>query len=112
MIRVELERNPAGKITGFRVEGHAGYKEKGEDVVCAAVSVLTQTAVISMRKLLHAEPAALQVEEGYLLCRIKDAGNSVKDREMQLILSSMALGLEETAREYGDYLELKYRESI
>ena len=26
--------------TGFRIEGHAGYADEGEDIICAGISVL------------------------------------------------------------------------
>ena len=33
-----------GKPIGFDAHGHTGYAECGEDIVCAAVSAITQTA--------------------------------------------------------------------
>ena len=45
MIQV-TERN--GLIT---VSGHANYKPTGEDIVCAAISTLTQTFIESLTKL-------------------------------------------------------------
>ena len=38
MITVEYDRT----IPSMRVYGHAGYAEKGSDIVCAAVSALSQ----------------------------------------------------------------------
>ena len=32
-----------GKPIGFDAHGHTGYAECGEDIVCAAVSAITQT---------------------------------------------------------------------
>ena len=34
-----------GKFSGFRVSGHAGYADAGEDIVCAAVSSAVQLTV-------------------------------------------------------------------
>ena len=31
---------------GFEIEGHAGYAQKGSDIICAAVSALSQTCRI------------------------------------------------------------------
>lgn len=36
---------------GISVEGHAEYAEPGKDIVCAAVSVLTQTLIASLETL-------------------------------------------------------------
>lgn len=38
MITVEYDRT----VPSLRVYGHAGYAEKGSDIVCAAVSALSQ----------------------------------------------------------------------
>ena len=35
----------SGKIHGFRVKGHSGYAGAGSDIVCAAVSAMTQLVV-------------------------------------------------------------------
>ncbi len=32
-------------IVGFESKGHAGYAESGHDIICAAVSILTQNTV-------------------------------------------------------------------
>ena len=37
MIRAEFLQSE-GRYKGFRVKGHAGYADKGQDIVCSAVS--------------------------------------------------------------------------
>ncbi len=34
-----------GKFSGFRISGHSGYADVGEDIVCASVSSAVQFAV-------------------------------------------------------------------
>lgn len=36
---------------GIKVSGHAGYAQHGQDIVCAAVSALTQTLIRSIEDL-------------------------------------------------------------
>ena len=36
------------RIVGFEVSGHSGYADAGEDIVCAAVKVNAQEAVITL----------------------------------------------------------------
>ena len=45
MIRVTIYKNEKHECVGFKALGHAGYSENGQDVVCAAVSVLTINTV-------------------------------------------------------------------
>ncbi|MBQ8927988.1 MAG: ribosomal-processing cysteine protease Prp [Oscillospiraceae bacterium] len=45
MVRAVFERKN-GTLCGFRISGHAGYADAGEDIVCAAVSSAVQYATI------------------------------------------------------------------
>ena len=42
-VKVNLE-----SVTGFRIEGHAGYAKHGKDIVCAAVSALVMNTMNSI----------------------------------------------------------------
>jgi uncharacterized protein YsxB (DUF464 family) len=44
VIQVEIVVDHRGALQGFSVSGHAGSGPRGEDLVCAAVSVLFRTA--------------------------------------------------------------------
>ena len=50
MITVTICQSSEGEITGFSIQGHAGYAERGSDIVCAAVSVLAQNTVNSIEQ--------------------------------------------------------------
>ena len=50
MITVDLFKNEQGLITGYKVSGHAGFAAAGEDIVCGAVSVLTQTPILGLEQ--------------------------------------------------------------
>jgi uncharacterized protein YsxB (DUF464 family) len=52
MIRVDMVLDGEGLLKSCRVQGHAGAGSRGNDIVCAAVSVLTRTVVrvLSERK--------------------------------------------------------------
>jgi uncharacterized protein YsxB (DUF464 family) len=42
MTLVDLYRDgKSQEIVGFKVSGHAGFADAGEDIVCAAISTLT-----------------------------------------------------------------------
>ena len=54
MTRVEFF-DQDGRITGFSCSGHSGYAEEGSDIVCAAISALTQGAVIGLKEVIGLE---------------------------------------------------------
>jgi len=94
------------------VEGHAGFEQAGKDIVCAAVSVLTQAVVLGLKRIVEIEPDTLEINEGRLVCRIGEMRRSeehnYKHDQVQLLLSTMVLGLEETASSYPDHIIMEY----
>ena len=58
MVEVTFHAYPDGRM-GMRVEGHAGCGQKGQDIVCAAVSILTLTAARETERM---------YENGFLRC--------------------------------------------
>lgn len=100
---------------GFQALGHTGYAEPGNDIVCAAVSALTQTAVLGLTEILAID-CLVQVDEhkGSLLCLLPQ-GLSPQDRtQAQLVLKILYQGLLATEKEYGKHVSVKevpYREN-
>ena len=41
-------------MLGFSAKGHAGYADAGEDIVCAAISALTQATEYGLTEVIHA----------------------------------------------------------
>ena len=97
------------QIVGFRALGHAGYAESGEDIVCAAVSVLTINTMNSIETFTNAKSSfACDEESGMIDFRI--LGNPGKDAK--LLLDAMVLGLETIAEDnnYRNYMDITYEE--
>lgn len=107
MTRVEFYKTDLG-WQGFKALGHSGYAEHGEDIVCAAVSVLTQTAVLGLTELLGIE-GLVQIDEneGLLVCLLPPDLDEGVWEQAQLILDVLHLGLTATAKEYGNHVSVK-----
>ena len=100
MIRVTLHYHGA-YLTGFECKGHAGYAQSGQDIVCAAVSVLTTTCVNALESVANVKTHT-EVKEGLLKAHLpENAGH-----DAQVILLSMAQGLRDIADNYPQYLQL------
>ncbi|GHV67161.1 hypothetical protein AGMMS49928_03560 [Spirochaetia bacterium] len=50
MITIKAALDGEGLLRSCQVSGHAGAGKRGEDIVCAAVSVLTRTALRTLSK--------------------------------------------------------------
>ena len=70
MIRVSVYLGADGGITGFEVVDHAGMAPRGQDIVCAGVSALTDTAFLGLTKHLERE-VDFQAANGKLSVRLK-----------------------------------------
>ncbi len=99
----------AGRLVGFNAEGHCGYANSGEDIVCAAVSALLQTAVLGITQLVNC-PAAFEMEDGELYLMIDSSIKGDRLKQAELIIGTMQLGLRSIEEEYSDYLKLIERE--
>ena len=88
MIEIRVFTKSDGKITGFSVAGHSGTAERGQDIVWAGVSSLTQTALLGLVEYLHRE-VVYDVASGKLLVELKGSPDDLTEA----ILQSMLLGL-------------------
>ncbi|MDR3589308.1 MAG: ribosomal-processing cysteine protease Prp [Negativicutes bacterium] len=93
MINIQVYRNSAGEITGFAVNGHAGTAPHGQDIVCAGVAALTQTAVLGLERQLKRE-FTLDIAEGKLILELKKPPDALTEA----VLATMLLGLTEIAK--------------
>jgi len=105
MVKVDLSLDPEGKIIGFSITGHANFAPHGEDIVCAAVSAVAQTAVIGLQKYLDGLPEVKQ-QKGKLVCKLPANLPGEKRRIADAILNTMYWGLEAIQSEYKQYVKV------
>ena len=101
MIRVRIERDSTGRIQGFEAKGHAGAGPRGNDIVCAAVSVLTDSVFLGLDRHLKRE-MEWDADSGDISVRLKDA----PDELTEAILATLVLGLTEIQKIYPDKLRI------
>ena len=107
MTRIRIFRS-CGKITGFEAKGHSGYADEGSDIVCSAISVLTQSAVMGLIDV-AAIPAEYSVEDGSLSCNLPKL-DAEERKKADMILETMLLGLRSIQEDYHGYLKITERE--
>ncbi|TDX49001.1 ribosomal-processing cysteine protease Prp [Orenia marismortui] len=103
MITININRNQEGNVVSFFGDGHAEYAEYGQDIVCAAVSAIMQTAVFGLTNYLDFD-INIDVKDGWLKCKIDS--NIAKDLQVKSILETMVIGLKETEKSYSQYLKI------
>ena len=105
MTRVEIIHLNGGFI--FECTGHAGFAEKGKDIVCAGISALTMALAQRLREL-EAENI-LQIEycrfcEGEAYMEISFADSKICEMKASEVLETVRAGLEAIQSVYPENL--------
>ena len=101
MTTVAFFADADGALTGFEAKGHTGYAHAGEDIVCAAVSALTQSAMYGLTQVVKSPVDYEQRNNGAMLkVRFRpDAAKEDIDRG-QVLLQTLLGSLQAIARDY------------
>ncbi|MCQ4088166.1 ribosomal-processing cysteine protease Prp [Saccharibacillus sp. JS10] len=105
MVIVEILRLPDHKITGFKVEGHAGYADRGEDIVCSAISAITVGTVNSI-EVLAGTVMKTRMKNGFLSGTLPPIQSDELKAKAQVILESMVVMLTTIETSYREYIRL------
>ena len=109
MTVVDIFRDKQGRYSYFECRGHADDSAvEGEDIICAAISMLTINTINSLEMLAGADITYAAAEEGgELSCRFE----SPPDEKASLLVDSMLLGLQTVRSTYGgEYLVINLKE--
>ena len=87
MIHVTIFQNKYKECVGFQTEGHAEYADPGQDIVCAAASILVINTINAIEEF-------------------------TEDDASLLLLNTMILGLEQMVDDdnYAEYIDLTFEE--
>ncbi|MEG1716659.1 MAG: ribosomal-processing cysteine protease Prp [Lachnospiraceae bacterium] len=109
MIKVTILKNSKHECVGFKAVGHAGANIKGQDIVCAAASVLIINTINSIDKFSPDETTMVSDDEDGI---IDYSINGNPSDESTLLLKAMILGLEEMANDenYEQYIDMTFEE--
>lgn len=99
MIEIAI-RKRSEHIREVRVKGHGGGV-RGEDIVCAAVSAITQTALSGLL-FYGKDDVRWGMEKGTLWMNISERVKRENQEVFHIILSTMIIGLKKIAQEYPD----------
>lgn len=104
MVKAVIKRDGQGNIFAFDISGHAGAAQSGMDIYCAAISAITQTAVVGLQEYANVR-VDLQMEDGYLTCMLLNRQDASRE-DVKTITSTMLLGLKSFQKGNKRYLKL------
>lgn len=105
MTRVTV-RYEGDRIARLEAIGHAGEAEAGENIICAAVSVLMQTCVNAIEQIAGLTPRVTVDEARALIAVELPKLENAKARDAQIILRTTLLGLSDISHEYPQQVAL------
>lgn len=104
MITVSFFRDGNGKVTRITASGHSGYAERGNDIVCAAVSTLVQTAYLAIADITDKITFDKDEAKAYFGFTVGD----VDDRhDIDIIIRAVTVGLKDLACGYPQHIKLE-----
>jgi hypothetical protein len=103
LITIRVLLSGPDRIVGYEVSGHAGFAHAGTDIVCAAVSILAENLIPSLRHLAGTEPEVRQ-ELGFFSVRLD--GGSVDERAAILTASAL-LGFRSIAERFPENVSIE-----
>ncbi|MDD3746059.1 MAG: ribosomal-processing cysteine protease Prp [Anaerostipes sp.] len=108
MTNITFYQDHLGVIHSLKAEDHAGFAEEGQDIVCAAVSVLITNFVNSLEQLASIKPQ-VGMQEGEDV-EIHVVFPEELTDQGKLLLDSFILGLTYLEHEYQSYVKVIYEE--
>ena len=100
-----------GALVGYRARGHTGFAAAGEDIVCAAISALTQTTLNGLQNVLKA-PVAAEIDDQSALLEAKmtPEANEKQLEQAQILLETLLQGLQAIERSYPRNVRIFFEE--
>ena len=97
-------------IVSVECDGHTAYGEYGEDIVCAALSSIVQTAVLGLMSV-----AGINIDwkrddsRGYLKLVIPSGLTELQTIQADAILNTMLCGVSDLYQGFSDFIELEVK---
>lgn len=110
MVKVQVYRDRNGQVLTFQLSGHARGRRSGEyDLVCAAISAVTQTALLGLGEYVGLyDRLEYQIDEdGWLYCRLPESLTPDERLRTDAIIETMLIGLRSIEKEFSNNLKVE-----
>ncbi len=87
-------------IENVTIEGHSNFAPKGQDIVCAAVSAISEGSLNAIIEMTKMKPD-FEMKDGYLNM------NFSADEKVQTIVRVMLIQLKTVEEAYSKYIHIK-----
>lgn len=107
MVTVDFKKKSCNLVS-VTLKGHAESVDEGYDLVCCAVSSISQTILIGIVEVLKLK-IDYSIDDGFLSFSLEDL--SIDEiKECQVLMETMLLGLKSVELNYDEYIKVKVEE--
>lgn len=89
-----------GQVVQFRCSGHAGYADRGQDIICAAVTSAVQMTANALTECAHL-PAVVTATEGEIAIEYTGGGKTA-----QILFDSLHLQLTLLMQDHPKHIQV------
>lgn len=104
MTKVTIHKT-SDRIVGFIIDGHTGFANSGEDIVCASLSLLAYTVINSLNIVAEIDAEDINYEINEELGYLEVKTNNINDKS-DVIYNSFLVGVQLLIEDYSDYITL------
>lgn len=98
-------------ILGFECSGHSGYAKEGEDIVCSALSSITQSCALGLIEVLKIRVDIKRDDnKGYLRVVLPQGLDKESIDCSQILLRTLLLSIKDLVKGYSKYIKLEERD--
>jgi len=97
-------------IKSFKIEGHADFAEHGYDIVCAAVSSLSDTTLQSLIYHIGEKSIEYSRKSGYVNAKLLKGLSDKQMHDSKVILMTFMIGIRGISEAYPNYVKLLTKE--
>ncbi|WP_369710412.1 ribosomal-processing cysteine protease Prp [Leptotrichia sp. HSP-334] len=109
MIKIKIKREK-NRIVYFKISEHADYANHGEDIVCAAVSSVSQMTLNGILEILKLNgKVKYEIDEsGKLICDLQNSNLSDEEfKKVDILTESMYSYLKDIVYEYKEFVKFE-----
>lgn len=98
-------------ITEVNCAGHTGYAHNGQDIVCAAISSIVQTALLGLLSVVGINVNyKVNEDKGQLYFSLPNDLSEGNKMKAAIVLDTMLCGLSDIKIEYSDFFNLEVKD--
>jgi uncharacterized protein YsxB (DUF464 family) len=101
VVTVTFRRDSRNRLSSVFADGHAGWSDSGQDIVCAAASAILQAALLGLTEVAKV-PVTAERTPGRLAMRWPESERDNSD--VRAIVATAELSIESIARDFPKHV--------